>query len=130
MLRPQLPPCPLPPTPYPLTLPTPLRQRRAAQKLGLVHASALPKRAVQFGCGLSKLSNVYHFGSNTRAKKHHAGAARSPFAHQATASPVADVARRLEVLESTLRDSDRRIVALEGEVARLLAVRSEVAGPL
>ena len=54
--------------------------RHAARRLGLHHSAALPKRAVQFGCGLAGHTNIHHFGSNRKAKQQHAGARRSPFA--------------------------------------------------
>lgn len=47
--------------------------RAALQKLGLPRAAKRVKRAIQFGTGISKLSNVRDFGSNRAANTKNAG---------------------------------------------------------
>jgi hypothetical protein len=44
--------------------------REIARKEGLVYAAEYPKKAMQFGTGISKLSNKYNFASNRQAKGH------------------------------------------------------------
>jgi hypothetical protein len=46
---------------------------QVARTLGLEEASKLPKRAIQFGTRIAKLSNVREFGSNRRANMQSAG---------------------------------------------------------
>lgn len=47
--------------------------RRVARSLGLIVASGLKKRAIQFGTRIAKRSNVHLFGSNRQANKRKAG---------------------------------------------------------
>ena len=47
--------------------------RAALTKLGLPRAAARVKRAIQFGTGIGKLSNVRSFGSNRAANSRNAG---------------------------------------------------------
>lgn len=47
--------------------------RAALKKLGLPRAAVRVKRAIQFGTGISKLSNVRSFGSNRAANGKNAG---------------------------------------------------------
>lgn len=47
--------------------------RAALQRLGLTRAAVRVKRAIQFGTGISKLSNVRSFGSNRAANGKNAG---------------------------------------------------------
>jgi len=47
--------------------------RNIARTLGLHHTAARAKRAIQFGSGLARASNVQIFGSGNQANKRHAG---------------------------------------------------------
>ena len=47
--------------------------RAALVKLGLPRAAARVKRAIQFGTGIGKLSNIRAFGSNRAADRKNAG---------------------------------------------------------
>lgn len=47
--------------------------RAALRRLGLPRAAARVKRAIQFGTGIGKLSNVHSFGSNRAANSKNAG---------------------------------------------------------
>ena len=47
--------------------------RAALRRLGLPRAAARVKRAIQFGTGIGKLSNVRSFGSNRAANSRNAG---------------------------------------------------------
>lgn len=47
--------------------------RAALKRLGLPRAAVRVKRAIQFGTGISKLSNVRSFGSNRAANGKNAG---------------------------------------------------------
>ena len=47
--------------------------RAALSRLGLPWTAARVKRAIQFGTGIGKLSNVRSFGSNRAANSKHAG---------------------------------------------------------
>lgn len=47
--------------------------RAALKKLGLPRSAVRVKRAIQFGTGISKLSNVRSFGSNRAANGKNAG---------------------------------------------------------
>ena len=47
--------------------------RAALKKLGLPRTAVRAKRAIQFGTGISKLSNIRSFGSNRAANGKNAG---------------------------------------------------------
>ena len=47
--------------------------RAALKQLGLPRAAARVKRAIQFGTGIGKLSNIRAFGSNRAANTRNAG---------------------------------------------------------
>ena len=56
--------------------------RAALKQLGLPRAAARVKRAIQFGTGIGKLSNVRSFGSNRAANSQNAGSLNLSMLHR------------------------------------------------